>query len=68
MALILYQVRTGSSTLSFPNPEGSIPSSGDGPPPFIIYYFPSDSLSGPHELLRLFLLALPTLCECCDQK
>lgn len=68
MALILYQVRAGSSALSFPSPEGSIPSSGDSPPPFIIYYFPTDSLSGPHELLRLFLLALPPLCECCDQK
>lgn len=68
MALILYQVRAGSSALSLPNPEGSIPFSGDGPPSFIISYFPTDSLSGPHKLLCLFLQALPTLCEQYNQK
>lgn len=61
MALILCQVRAESSTLSLPNPEGSILSSDNGPPSLIIYYFPTDSMSGPHELLHLFLQALPAL-------
>ena len=41
--------------------RGPFPCSGDGPPSFIIYYFPPDSLSGPHERPCLFLLALPEI-------